>query len=300
MIADDATEPDVQRLYTLAMLAALLKLPLATLRRWQRRGWMRPLHTVHRLAYFDFREVATARRLAELSAAGISPRQLEKQLELLARLLPQIERPLAELSVQVEGKSLLFRQGDGLIEAGGQWRFDFDSVEDANAASAVLSLPPQVAEAGTSAEQLLEWAAALEEAGELDSAIGMYRAALAAEGPRAEVCFQLAEALYRDGQLPAAAERYYMAVELDENFVEARANLACILAEMGQTELALAALEGALAHHPNYADAHYHRARLLEEAGRAGEARSHWHAFLNLCPDSPWAEEARGWLAKHD
>ncbi len=121
----------------------------------------------------------------------------------------------------------------------------------------------------------------------------MYRAVLAAGGPTAETCFQLAEALYRLGQTPAAIERYYMAVELDENFVEARANLGCLLAETGQTDLALAAFEGALAHHPDYADAHYHRARLLEELGRGDEARDHWRAFLQLSPDSPWADEVR-------
>jgi tetratricopeptide (TPR) repeat protein len=289
-------DPDVQRLYTLAMLGALLKLPVATLRRWQRRGLIRPVQTVHRLAYFDFREVATARRLAELAAAGIPPRQIEKQLGALARLLPDVNRPLAELSVVVEGKSLLFRQGDGLIEAGGQWRFDFDAADEAvepeSHASAVLTMPARAELASASVEQLLQWAAALEEAGDLESAVGMYRAALAAGGPTAETCFQLAEVFYRLGQTAAAIERYFMAVELDENFVEARANLGCLLAEAGQTELALAALEGALAHHPHYADAHYHRARLLDELGRKAEARPHWQAFLELSPDSPWADEA--------
>jgi tetratricopeptide (TPR) repeat protein len=292
-------EPDVQRLYTLAMLAVLLKIPVATLRRWQRRGLIRPVQVVHRLAYFDFREVATARSLAELSAAGLTPRQIEKQLEALARLLPGVERPLAELSLAVEGKALLLRQGDGWMETGGQWRLDFEAAEEADwqAAeehAAVLAMPrrPEV-QSGATVEELLQWAAALDEAGDLESAVGMYRAALAAGGPAAETCFQLAETLYRLGQTAAASERYYMAVELDEDFVEARANLGCLLAETGQAELALAAFEGALAHHPDYADAHYHLARLLEELGRHEQARPHWEAFLGLSPDSPWAEEAR-------
>lgn len=299
MAADNVMEPEVQRLYTLAMLAALLKLPVATLRRWQRRGLIRPVEEVHRLAYFDFREVATARRLAELAAAGISPQRIEKQLSALERLMPAVSRPLADLPVQVEGKSLLFRQGDGLIEAGGQWRFDFETADESEGdalepVAAVLEMPAARSHLSSATDvQLLEWAAALEEAGELDSAIGMYRAALAAGGPRAETCFQLAEVLYRAGQLPAAAERYYMAIELDENFVEARANLGCLLAEMGQSELALAALEGAIAHHPDYADAHYHFARLLEEQGRREEAQFHWRKFSRLSPDSPWAEEAK-------
>lgn len=287
----------VHRLYTLAMLAALLKLPVATLRRWHRRGLIRPAQTVHRLAYFEFSEVTTARRLAELTSAGIPARRIEKQLAALSRWVPGVDRPLAELSLVVEGKSLLLRQGDALIEAGGQGRFDFDAIEEGPSdagqqPAAILSIPDRDVALATPG-QLLEWAAALEEEGELESAINMYRAGLAAGGPTAEVCFHLAEALYRLGQAQAAIERYYMAIELDENFVEARANLGCLLAETGQTDMALAAFQGALAHHQDYPDAHYHLARLLEELRRGAEAQQHWQKFLALAPDSPWAEEAR-------
>src|SRR5688572_28047658 len=92
-------ELGVHRLYTLAMLAALLDLPVATLRRWQRRGLLRPVEVVHRLAYFDFGEVTTARRLAELVSAGVTARQIEKQLQALERLLPGVERPLSQLAL---------------------------------------------------------------------------------------------------------------------------------------------------------------------------------------------------------
>ena len=81
------------------------------------------------LPYFDFQEVATARRLAQLLAAGVSPAAIEKKLAELARFVPEVERPLAQLSVIVEGRQLLLRQGEGLIEPGGQMRFDFDAFE---------------------------------------------------------------------------------------------------------------------------------------------------------------------------
>ena len=84
-----------------------------------------------------------------------------------------------------------------------------------------------------------------------------------------------------------------MAVELDEDFVEARANLGCVLAETGELDLAVAAFQGTLAHHRDYPDVHYHLARTLEELSRSEEADLHWRKFLDLAPDSPWAEEAR-------
>ena len=123
------SQQNVHRLYTPAMLADLLHVPVAVIRRWHRRGLIVPARQVHRLAYFDFQEVATVRRLAELLAAGMSPQAIEKKLAELSRLLPSVERPLAQLSVIVEGKQLLLRQGDGLIDSAGQLRFDFESIE---------------------------------------------------------------------------------------------------------------------------------------------------------------------------
>jgi len=291
---------DVHRLYTPAMLAELLKVPVAVIRRWRRRGLIVPVREVRRLPYFDFQEVATARRLAELLAAGVSPRAIERKLEVFARYLPDVARPLAQLSVIVQGKEILLRQGDGLIEPGGQLRFDFDAWQGQPTphaeAAAIGSEPATVLAVPTSADQMCRLAAELEEDGQLAPAAEMYRAALAAGGPKAEICFQVAELLYRLGDLGGARERYYMAVELDEDYVEARANLGCVLAETGQRELAVAAFEGALRYHPDYADVHYHLARTLDELRRRDEAEAHWRAFLSQAPDSPWAEEARARL----
>jgi tetratricopeptide (TPR) repeat protein len=292
-------EPDIHRLYTPAMLAELLHVPLAVIRRWHRRGLIEPACEVRRLPYFDFQEVATAQRLAQLLAAGVSPRAIEKKLAGLARLLPGVGRPLAQLSVIIQGKEILLRQGDGLIEPGGQLRFNFEAwegappVSEAAEGDQTLPAPVDLESPAASPEQLCRLAAELEEDGQLTAAAEMYRAALAAAGPSPEVCFQLAELLYRLGDLAAARERYYTVIELDEDYVEARANLGCVLADLGQRELAVAAFEGALRYHPGYADAHYHLARTLDEMGRRQQAEEHWRLFLLTAPDSPWADEAR-------
>ncbi len=306
-------EQDIQRLYTPAMLAELLGVPVAVVRRWHRRGLIHPVREVRRLPYFDFQEVATARRLAELLAAGASPAAIERKLAELSRYLPHVQRPLAQLSIIVQGKDILLREGDGLIEPGGQLRFDFDAAPtaelDAEAAPdsgargkpAVVSLTlpsrAEEAEGPLSANQMASAAAELEEAGQLEAAAEMYRALMAADGPRPEPCFLLAELLYRTGDLGGARERYYMAIELDEDYVEARANLGCVLAEQGHRELAVAAFAGALRYHPDYADAHYHLARTLDELDRRADAEAHWRAFLDHAPDSPWADHAQARLA---
>lgn len=148
-------------------------------------------------------------------------------------------------------------------------------------------------------DEMLQAATHFEDNGQLEAAIQAYRTILLAFGPNAEIHFQLAELLYRIGQTPAARERYYAAVELDEDFVEARANLGCVLAELEDFELAVLAFEGALRFHPDFPDVHFHLARTLDQIDRKEQAQEHWIRFLQLSPDSPWADEARVRLGMH-
>lgn len=289
------TESGESRLFTARMLAELLDVAVDIIRRWQRRGLIRPVKEIRRLAYFDFREVAAARQLASLVSQGVSPTKIERQLRALSQHVPGVDRPLAQLAVLVEGRSLLLRSGEGLVDAAGQRRFDF-AHEDAEQAPSIALPTTSESEPETPqslADQYLASAEQLEDEGDLRGAAESYRAALAAGGPQAEVNFALAELLYRLGDVNAARERYYVTLELDEDYVEARANLGCVLLEAGQTELAIAAFQGALASHPEYPDAHYHLARTLDELNESDAAAQHWQEFLRQAPASPWADEAR-------
>ena len=284
------------------MLAELVGVHISRIRSWQRRGWLVPVQQMHRLAYFDFQELTVARQLAELQRGGATPRWLAKNLALIERKFPDVTRPLAVLRLMIEGRTLLVRRGDDLVEPGGQLRIDFDAASrDAEieppptlpSPAIFLARQPLLAPAEAAPAQLLAWAAELDEAGDLKQAAEMYRAALVAGGPQPELCFHLAEVLYRAGDLAGARERYFAALELDEDYVEARANLGCLLLELGETELAISAFTGALRSHEGYADVHYHLARTLDELGRRTEAATHWRRFIELAPDSPWADEAR-------
>jgi tetratricopeptide (TPR) repeat protein len=292
--------------YTATLLAKLVGVDAARIRRWQRRGWLVPVEETHRLARFDFLELTVARQLAQLHRAGATPRLVARKLAEIQRHFPDVARPLAELTLVLDGKKLLVRREGGLVEPSGQLRIDFDALaqEPADDQPATIVSPALFLSRESAApleqaapEQLVVWAGDFEESGDLRSAAETYRAALAAGGPRVELCFQLAEVLYRAGDLAAARERYFMALELDENYVEARVNLGCVLVELGENELAAAAFEGAIRSYEPYPDAHYHLARVLDELSRPNEAATHWERFLELAPDSPWADEARLRLA---
>ena len=292
-------DPDTCRLYTPAMLAELLNVPLATIRRWHRRGLITPSRQVHKLAYFDFQEVTSARKIAELISSGASPAAIESKLSKLSRLFPNLQRPLSQLNVIVEGRDVLLREGDGLVEPGGQKRFDFsdlDAIADGEDPD-LITFEPAMNERDIndlqSKDDFLELAIRYEDENAIESACEVYRSLLLAFGPSADVCFRLAENLFHIGDLPAARERYYATIELDEQFVEARASLGCLLVELGKPELAISAFQGALDHHADYPDVLYHLARQLDDVGRGEEAEPHWRNFLRLAPISPWADEAR-------
>ena len=318
------THAEVCQLYTLAALAQLLELPVATVRRWYRRGLITPARKVLKLAYFDFQEVATARRIAKMIDQGASPAAIESKLSRLAQLYPGLQRPLSQLSVLVEGRSVLLRDAEGWVEPSGQRHFDFgaskphphsstessdDSGDGADGfeleadheshmvhAFPSFDLDQALDQAAVdqlaTPDEFIRLAVQLEDAGEVDAAIEVYRAQGLAFGPSADLSFRLAELLYQRNDLSAARERYYSAIELDETFVEARASLGCVLVELDQKELARSAFEGALDHHADYPDVHFHLAKLLESMD-GPKAREHWQRFLELAPQSPWADEAR-------
>ncbi len=311
-------EAEIGRLYTPAMLAELLKIPVSTIRRWHRRKLIQPVRQFKKLPYFDFEEVASARRIARLIAAGNSPADIEAKLSKIANSESANDRPLSQLSVIVEGKDVLLRQGDGLIEPGGQQVLPFEILDEAEVHSPSL-LPMDLAQRDNSVadeavyafnlgnedesevilapDELIELAIELEDDGELAGAVECYRSILMSHGPSADISFRMAELLYQAGDLSAARERYYNAVELEPSYVEARASLGCVLMELGETELAISCFRGTLDQHPDYPDVHFHLAKLLSESARSGEAVVHWEAFLQLAPKSPWAEEARSQLS---
>lgn len=305
---DDAPDhPGVRRLYTASMIGDVLGVPPAAVRHWIRSGLLEVARSAGSLEWFDFGQLVVGRHLARLLSGGLSLRDIDAQL---AALAPGGGRAAARAveRVVVDGRRLSIESDGQLLGPGGQLQFNFYTERlaepAADEAPAIVELAgrcgvrrgPAGCEApirsGDVAE-ILDLADDLEAAGEYVEAAEALRAVLQAEGPSPRVMFMLAELLYRAGDLTAARERYYAVIEIDPDHLRARSSLGCVLAELGEHELALAALEGVLRQEPSYADAHWHIAGVLAETGRPAEARHHLRRFLDLAPQSPWADLAR-------
>lgn len=283
--------PEVRSQYTPAMLSQMLSVPVTTIRQWERTGLIRPVQRIYRLPYFDFQEVASARRLIDLLAAGVSRRQIENSLNELSSVVGDVARPLAQLELLSSTRELGYRDAAGHLKTlAGQRLFDFDQLEEPPEPASLRM--PDPSEPTTPAGCFSE-ACRLLDLGEYAEAAGLFRRVLRTRPADAETRFQLAEALYRSGKAERASEQYLMAAELESDYVEAWTQLGCVALEIQDTALAEEAFRNALERHPDYPDAHFHLAQLLAESGRARDAVPHWRRYLEYDDAGPWAATAR-------
>jgi tetratricopeptide (TPR) repeat protein len=308
---------DVRRHYTPAMLCQMLNVPVSAIRSWERCGLIKPVKHVMRLPYFDFREVAGARRLHELLKSGVTRRQIADSLKHLRSWVGGTERPLAQLEFLADDGELIYRDQSGPLEPrSGQRLFDFDGpqpvtstagtseTDKTNGTLDCISFPfPAGTQESTTgetlwtAEQWFERANQHLEENRLTDAIEAFRLCLLDWPQRAEIHFQLADTLYRMNNLAGALERYHMAVELEPNYLEAWTQLGCVYTETSNPDAAIQAFRIALDLHADYPDAHWHLAQILERQGQPAAAKPHWEAYLQFDQRGPWADIAREHLA---
>lgn len=307
LLGIEPLERKTLQLYTPAMLCQLLNVSVHEIRRWERVGLIKPVKKVFRLPYFDFEEVASARRLCQLISAGVKADQIAISLERLHSFLPNVVRPVDQLEVLSRGANgVVFRDESGLIETTGQRLFDFDppiaDVEDEGPSTIPFRPAPSMqsqtsfdadADPRRSADDWFQEGCRLAESVKIDSAVEAFRLAVMNDPHNPQYHFHLADGLYRQRKPDAAIERYHVAVELDHDFLEAWTQLGCVLCETGDQLGAHAAFVIALDRHPDYPDAHFHLAGVLESLGKADEAADHWRRYLEYDQRGPWAEIAR-------
>ena len=300
----DETRTEIHKAYTPAMLSQLLGVTVHLIRRWERAGLITAVRRVHRLPYFSFRDVASARRLSELLADGVPRTEIEKSLGQLAPLFQNGNRSLDQLEMLARDSRIVFRDKRGLIEpASGQRLLGFDD-EDKPADDDTTHIPfrsPLPITAWTPERPHQAWGfrdwfdqgRQLLEDDLAEESIEAFRMCLMERPDEADAHFHLAEALFRCKHTRAALERYHAAVECDHDYIEAWTQLGCLHAELGELEQALDAFEVALQVHPDFPDAHWHKGEILHQLNRTAEAVEHWERYLTYDARGPWAETAR-------
>lgn len=135
-------------------------------------------------------------------------------------------------------------------------------------------------------------------AGDLETALRLFDAALAIDDKRARSWNYVGGVHFAQGDLSRALTEFRTAVKLDPSDVRALNNLGTVLERFGDAAGAEAAYGKALLVDPSYPVTHRNIGILqLRRLGDPDAARRAWQRYLELAPTGPHADEVRRALA---
>jgi tetratricopeptide (TPR) repeat protein len=254
--------------YTAAQLCSLSKLPPEVVEQLAMFGLIEE-HDGH----YGFRDLAAARQVASLLAAGTGLSTITRSLHEIRKWLP--DAGLSNLRLFPESSDrLLVEQVKGRTERTGQYILEVESThEDADA--------------------LFAGARAAEEQGDLATAEQLYRRLTKLDRNDPVAPFNLGNVLRSMGRTVEVESAYRAAVRADPNYACAWYNLADMLDDQGRAKEAIECLTRALDADPDYVDAMFNMALLLQRMERHAEAARMWKNYLQLDDSSPWAARAK-------
>lgn len=257
------------------------------------------LHPAGASEPYSFRALVSLRVAMKLLDEGLTVRHVRKALEALRRLVPESEAPLAELRVTVRGGELFVETDSQLVEPSGQIVMEFSGkglAEDARA-SALRGLVRPLTRPGGEAEQWFELASRLDgDPAQWERAVDAYQRVTTLAPNHGAAWNNLGLLQHRMGRYEDARRHYAVALAADPTCAEAAYNLGSLHDDLGDPEQAIYWYRQALDVQPDYADAHFNLASVLERHGDRAAARRHWARYVELDPDSRWADIARAWV----
>jgi tetratricopeptide (TPR) repeat protein len=259
---------DQARTYTSDQLASLSKLPKDVVDQLSMFGLIEA-----RNGLYGFRDLAAARQLAGLIAAGTALSAITKSLHEIRKWLP--EAGLSNLKLFPESSDrILVEQMKGRADKTGQFVLD-------------------VEKPAGDADAVFEEAQAAEVHSDLATAERLYRRAMNMDPADPAAPFNLGNVLRAGGRNLEAETAYRAAVKADPDFASAWYNLADVLEDQRRIDEAIDCLKRALGADPAYADAIFNMGLFLQRLERHDEAAGWWRRFLALDGSSPWAARAK-------
>ena len=279
-------------LYTVAEVARLFGFKPSQLRYWHRSGVLGPSARLSGRNYYTFRDLVGVRAAKGLLEQGVPLRQVRKSVESLRAAFPETARPLSELRVMADGRTVLVQDDEGSYDAAtGQAVLDFriDGLES----DVVRLLHFDHDDRSRAYEHYLEGCRHDEDESTYDQAESAYKKALSLDPTLSNAMTNLGNLAYRRGN-PEEAERHYRrALQSDPEQPEALYNLGFLCFERDEVDEAVRLFRDALKSDPSFADAHFNLAMALEERGEFSDAGPHWQRYLELEPEGAWSDIAR-------
>ncbi|HKE12220.1 MAG TPA: tetratricopeptide repeat protein [Myxococcota bacterium] len=270
--------------YTARDVAKMLGLSLGQVRSYVRAGFLTPERGRRGEFRFAFQDIVLLRTAAELVAARIQPRQVQRALQGLRAQLPR-GRSLTGVRIAAEGNRIVVTDGSARwLPESGQGLFNFEVAELVEKAAPLARRAAASARRANPAPNAEEW---YELGCELEvsspkEARDAYRRAIELAPRHADAHLNLGRLLHEAGQAAAAEAHYRLALDAKPHDPTAAFNLGVALEDQGRRVDAVAAYERALGSDPRCADAHYNLGCLLEKMGRHTQALRHLKSYRRL------------------
>ena len=275
LIGLDERRDEIKRSYTPAMLSRLLGISVSMIRRWARIGLIRPVRRVCRLPYFDYREVASAQRLANLLDEGVQPHVLEKSLAELSGTLAGTDRSLAQLTLLVQDEKVVMRDAHGVMNPRtGQRLLDFDDVPDLRVASAIDPSEP----VQNTPHPLSIMPDDTNDDDDLPVSISFTEARMRIDD--GDVNEWSADDWFNEGCRLSEEAAFESAVNAFRNCLTLLATDHAMLRDSAQLSL-----DEQMVGYPDPADVHFHLADALYRMGKTDAAIERYHCAIEFAPD---------------
>jgi tetratricopeptide (TPR) repeat protein len=281
-------------LFTQGEIARLLGVRPSRLRTLDRSGVVTPSGRRRGRRAYTFGDLIQVRAADALLSRRVRLRDVTRALSVLKKTLPRVTRPLAELRIVSDGRSLVVRTQDGDFEPlSGQMLLDLE-VKDLRDDVVRVLRPIAGRERAKSAYELYLRASELDEDPEtMAEAEVLYRRAIELDPWLTIAYTNLGNICFRRQDIARAEELYREALRIDQRQPEAQYNLGYVMLEGGKADEAIPLFQGAIAADPAFADAYFNLAMAYEQTGRAKEARPYWARYVELEPSGTWTEIAR-------
>jgi tetratricopeptide (TPR) repeat protein len=272
----------VKQLFHQREVSRLIGISEGRIRHWERQGLVAPQERQKGDLWFDFPALVAFRTVKELRRQGVSLGRIKKCVARLQQLMPGMAQPLSAVRFSLAKKQLVCGKDRRRFTSEGQLLLDFTASES--------SIPHL---RGEFAGSLFAQALADEAQGKGAEARQKYEAILAANPEEVNTLVNLGNLLYLAGDLDGAAHRYRQALGVNPDHAEANFNLANLMLEQDDLENAILFYRKALHEAPQFAEAHFNLAAVLGKTGAQEKARAHWLRYLELEPESQWADYIR-------
>jgi tetratricopeptide (TPR) repeat protein len=290
---ETSREP-ISDLFTRSEIARLLRVTPTRLRTLDRAGVVSPSGRRRGRRAYTFADVIQLRTAQGLLDRNVRLRDVTRAVTALRKSLPTVMKPLAELRIVSDGRSVVVHTQEGSFEPlTGQMVLDLQVRRLREDVVRVLRPSAGKDRARAAYELYLKASQLDEDPATMDGAEQLYRRAVELDPWLTIAYTNLGNIRFRRQDAEGAEALYRKALEIDPRQPEAQYNLGYLTLERGEAEQSIPLFVGALEADPKFADAYFNLAMAYEQSGQADKAQPYWRSYIQLEPHGTWSDIAR-------